>query len=65
MLAQIAKKDELEARLKELQISTEPEAQAERTAVEKRIAKLEKLRPFKYSHQGSLAYVFMRKIAHE
>ncbi|CDO76210.1 hypothetical protein BN946_scf184819.g10 [Trametes cinnabarina] len=57
VLAQIAKKDELELRLKELQVSTEPEAKEEREHIEKRLVKLEKLRPFKYSHQGSLAYI--------
>ncbi|KAI9057707.1 FAD/NAD-P-binding domain-containing protein, partial [Trametes sanguinea] len=57
VLAQIAKKDELEVRLKELQVATEPEAKEEREQIEKRLAKLEKLRPFKYSHQGSLAYI--------
>ncbi|KAI0828503.1 FAD/NAD-P-binding domain-containing protein [Trametes gibbosa] len=57
VLAQIAKKDEIEARVQELQSSTEPEAKAERAHLEKRLAKLEKIRPFKYSHQGSLAYI--------
>ncbi|KAI8973098.1 FAD/NAD-P-binding domain-containing protein [Trametes punicea] len=57
LLSQIAKKDELEVRLKELQASSAPEAQEEREQIEKRLTKLEKLRPFKYSHQGSLAYI--------
>ncbi|KAI0367298.1 FAD/NAD-P-binding domain-containing protein [Pilatotrama ljubarskyi] len=57
LLAQIAKKDEVEARLKELQLTSAPEAKEEREQLEKRLAKLEKLRPFKYSHQGSLAYI--------
>ncbi|KAI0777440.1 FAD/NAD-P-binding domain-containing protein [Trametes elegans] len=57
ILSQIAKKDELEARLKELQASSAPEAKEEREQLEKRLAKLEKLRPFRYSHQGSLAYI--------
>ncbi|TFK83106.1 NADH dehydrogenase [Polyporus arcularius HHB13444] len=57
VLQQIAKKDELEARLKALQTAPEPEVQEERAQIEKRLAKLEKIRPFKYSHQGSLAYI--------
>lgn len=57
VLQQIAKKDELEARLKALQTAPEAEVQEERAHVEKRLAKLEKIRPFKYSHQGSLAYI--------
>lgn len=55
VLSQIAKKDELDARLKALQAASEPEAKEEQEQVQKRLAKLEKLRPFKYSHQGSLA----------
>ncbi|KAI0666467.1 FAD/NAD-P-binding domain-containing protein [Trametes maxima] len=57
VLSQIAKKDELEARVKELQLSTAPEANQEREHLQKRLTKLEKIRPFKYSHQGSLAYI--------
>ncbi|EIW56194.1 FAD/NAD-P-binding domain-containing protein [Trametes versicolor FP-101664 SS1] len=57
VLSQIAKKDELDARLKALQSASEPEAKEEQEQVQKRLAKLEKLRPFKYSHQGSLAYI--------
>ena len=57
VLQQLAKRDELQARLKELQSSAAPEANEERVQVEKRLAKLEKIRPFKYSHQGSLAYI--------
>ncbi|KAH9855457.1 FAD/NAD-P-binding domain-containing protein [Lenzites betulinus] len=57
VLAQIAKKDEIEARVQELKASAEPEAKAECVHLEKRLAKLEKIRPFKYSHQGSLAYI--------
>ncbi|KAI0328790.1 NADH dehydrogenase [Cubamyces sp. BRFM 1775] len=61
VLAQLAKKDEAEARLRELQAqgadALAPEAKEEREQLEKRLAKLEKVRPFKYSHQGSLAYI--------
>ena len=57
ILQQIAKKDELKSRLKELQAAPEAEAKEERVHVEKRLAKLAKIRPFKYSHQGSLAYI--------
>ncbi|KAJ8469693.1 hypothetical protein ONZ51_g8820 [Trametes cubensis] len=61
VLAQLAKKDEAEARLRELQAQSadalSPEAKEEREQIEKRLAKLEKVRPFKYSHQGSLAYI--------
>ena len=61
VLGQLAKRDALEHRLKELAASTEAEAAQEREQVEKRLAKLEKLRPFKYSHQGSLAYIGSEK----
>lgn len=57
VLQQIAKKDELQERLKELQVAPEAEVKEERAQIEKRLAKLEKIRPFKYSHQGSLAYI--------
>ncbi|RPD56514.1 NADH dehydrogenase [Lentinus tigrinus ALCF2SS1-7] len=57
VLQQIAKKDELQARLKELATAPEAEVKEERAHLEKRLAKLEKIRPFKYSHQGSLAYI--------
>ncbi|EJF61616.1 NADH dehydrogenase [Dichomitus squalens LYAD-421 SS1] len=56
VLGQLAKRDNLEYRLKELDAAPEAEKQ-EREQAEKRLAKLEKLRPFKYSHQGSLAYI--------
>ncbi|TBU57261.1 NADH dehydrogenase [Dichomitus squalens] len=56
VLGQLAKRDNLEYRLNELDAAPEAEKQ-EREQAEKRLAKLEKLRPFKYSHQGSLAYI--------
>ncbi|EPS94333.1 FAD/NAD-binding domain-containing protein [Fomitopsis schrenkii] len=59
IFAQIAKKDELEARLKELQAApvAAEEAKQEVASLQKQIAKAEKMRPFHYSHQGSLAYI--------
>jgi len=58
IFAQIAKRDGLETRLKTLQ--REPlteESKAEVESIEKQLAKADKLRPFRYSHQGSLAYI--------
>ncbi|OBZ77511.1 External alternative NADH-ubiquinone oxidoreductase, mitochondrial [Grifola frondosa] len=58
ILGQIAKKDELELRLQTLQNQPETEeSKTEIDSVAKRLVKLEKLRPFRYSHQGSLAYI--------
>lgn len=65
MLAQMAKKDVLENKLVTLQATAlnvtsdeEKKKIAEETeAAERQLAKT-KLRPFHYSHQGSLAYVF-------
>lgn len=59
ILAQLAKKDELEARLKELQAAplAAEETKQEVASLQKQIAKTEKMRPFHYSHQGSLAYI--------
>lgn len=59
VFAQLAKKDELEARLKELQAAPAAAegAKQEVTSLQKQIAKAEKTRPFNYSHQGSLAYI--------
>ncbi|KAH9915448.1 NADH dehydrogenase [Epithele typhae] len=57
VFAQLARRDEAVARIQELEASAEPEAKAERDSLAKRLAKLEKIRPFKYSHQGSLAYI--------
>ncbi|KAI0746272.1 NADH dehydrogenase [Daedaleopsis nitida] len=57
ILQQLAKRDELEARKNELQGAATPEAKAALEQVEKKLAKVERLRPFKYSHQGSLAYI--------
>ena len=60
-LAQLARRDEAAARLAALSSSEAPEAEAqvkaERAQLERRLGKLGKLRPFKYSHQGSLAYI--------
>lgn len=51
VFAQIAKKDELARRLQHDDLSPE-----EKSATEKQISKI-KIRPFNYSHQGSLAYI--------
>ncbi|KZT21957.1 NADH dehydrogenase [Neolentinus lepideus HHB14362 ss-1] len=55
MFNQIAKRDALETKLKALQAN--PEQAAEADSMLKQITKLEKWRPFHYSHQGSLAYI--------
>jgi NADH:ubiquinone reductase (non-electrogenic) len=51
VFAQIAKKDQLEKRLSEPGVTPE-----EKDAAEKQLARI-KIRPFHYSHQGSLAYI--------
>ena len=66
VLAQLARRDELAARVAALDATAagaqpEAEAKAERAQLAKRLAKLEKVRPFKYSHQGSLAYIGSEK----
>lgn len=58
IFAQIAKRDSIEARLQALQHESEtPEIKAEIESNQKQLSKVLKLRPFHYSHQGSLAYV--------
>ncbi|KAF8751186.1 Pyridine nucleotide-disulfide oxidoreductase [Rhizoctonia solani] len=62
LFGQIAKKDKLEKRLAELRAgphTDETERQIE--SVVKQINKASKLRPFHYSHQGSLAYIGSEK----
>ena len=58
---QFAKRDTLRAELEELKGQTDPEGEQERKVrietLESQVAKTEKLRPFQYSHQGSLAYI--------
>ena len=58
---QLAKRDSLKAELEELKNVTSPEGEPERKVkietLESQIAKGEKVRPFRYSHQGSLAYI--------
>ena len=56
LLAQIAKRDELQQRVEALVAAPDADKQ-ELEQSQKRLAKLSKLRPFKYSHQGSLAYI--------
>jgi NADH:ubiquinone reductase (non-electrogenic) len=57
--AQLAKKDAIEEKLAALQ--TAPDTEEAKKEVEDLIKQAEKLklRPFHYSHQGSLAYVFL------
>ncbi|KAK0533928.1 NADH:ubiquinone oxidoreductase [Tilletia horrida] len=52
VFAQMARKDELEKKLAAAQQTGEDTA-----VIEKQLAKASKIRPFHYSHQGSLAYV--------
>ncbi|KAK7062553.1 NADH:ubiquinone oxidoreductase [Paramarasmius palmivorus] len=67
VFAQLAKKDNLEAKLIKLQQEATTAADPERKAeisqaletAEKQMSKV-KLRPFHYSHQGSLAYVLSK-----
>ncbi|KIP03321.1 hypothetical protein PHLGIDRAFT_31854 [Phlebiopsis gigantea 11061_1 CR5-6] len=58
---QLAKRDALRAELEELKGQTAPEGEQERKVrvetLESQVAKTDKTRPFKYSHQGSLAYI--------
>ena len=65
VLAQLAKRDALAARAAHLAAVADAELtqeeKAEREQVGKRLAKLEKIRPFRYSHQGSLAYIGSEK----
>lgn len=56
MFAQIAKRDTLQTKLEKLQTEQTDEALAEVGNISKQLEKV-KLRPFHYSHQGSLAYV--------
>lgn len=58
IFAQLAKRDSLEARLTQLRsAASSDEGRVEIETIEKQLAKAEKLRPFQYSHQGSLAYI--------
>ncbi|KAG8925715.1 NADH:ubiquinone oxidoreductase [Tulasnella sp. 417] len=67
LLGQLAKKEELEKRLAELRgersgLPEGPEGKAKNNAEEiesvvKQLNKASKIRPFHYSHQGSLAYI--------
>jgi len=54
---QLAKKDAIVEQLNSLQDETEPEKAKAKGTLQKQIEKLDNLRPFHYSHQGSLAYI--------
>lgn len=60
LFGQMAKKDNLAeektAILTKLEVTEEDKAKV--ASIDKQLTKLEKPRPFHYSHQGSLAYVF-------
>ena len=58
---QLAKRDAIAEQLEEVKAlpDTVPEKKTKIEALESQTAKLEKLRPFRYSHQGSLAYVLV------
>lgn len=59
---QLAKRDALQQRLQAIEAApVAEEAKAEKDSVQKQLAKAEKLRPFHYSHQGSLAYIGSEK----
>lgn len=57
---QMAKKHDYERQLEELASSTLENAATDAENIRKQIAKV-KLRPFHYSHQGSLAYIGSEK----
>ncbi|QRV93288.1 NADH dehydrogenase [Ceratobasidium sp. AG-Ba] len=62
LFGQLAKKEKLEKRLGELRsLPQTEETAAEIEAVVKQINKASKIRPFHYSHQGSLAYIGSEK----
>lgn len=66
ILKQLAKRDAVEAQLKELQtqITAKGEGEGlkeETEKLEKQLERASKLRPFHYSHQGSLAYIGSEK----
>ncbi|KAF7795465.1 hypothetical protein EIP86_006626 [Pleurotus ostreatoroseus] len=56
---QLAKRDALAEQLKEAQTlpETEVEKKSRVETLESQIAKVDKIRPFRYTHQGSLAYI--------
>lgn len=56
---QLAKADALRAELAQVAVlaDADPEKKSRVETLESQIAKVEKVRPFKYSHQGSLAYI--------
>ena len=56
---QLARRDHLHAQLEEARRlpDDEPEKKARLEGLERQAAKVDKIRPFKYSHQGSLAYI--------
>ncbi|EJD07927.1 FAD/NAD-binding domain-containing protein [Fomitiporia mediterranea MF3/22] len=59
---QMAKRDTLEAQLSEVKARAQAEEGAEEvTRMEKQLEKAKKIRPFHYSHQGSLAYIGSEK----
>ncbi|QRW07442.1 NADH dehydrogenase [Ceratobasidium sp. AG-Ba] len=62
LFGQLAKKEKLEKRLNELRsLPQTEETAAEVETVVKQINKASKIRPFHYSHQGSLAYIGSEK----
>ncbi|KAG9120896.1 NADH:ubiquinone oxidoreductase, partial [Ceratobasidium sp. 392] len=62
LFGQIAKKEKLEKRLAELRAGPQnDETAADIESVVKQINKASKIRPFHYSHQGSLAYIGSEK----
>lgn len=60
---QIAKRDALVAELQALesQGSLDEEQKKQKESLSKQLEKSEKVKPFKYSHQGSLAYIGSEK----
>lgn len=56
VFGQMARADALASKLEEAKAQG-GEAESETKSIERQLAKAEKLRPFHYSHQGSLAYI--------
>lgn len=54
---QMAKRETLESKLNELRSTTSTSSSEEIESTVKQINKVSQLRPFHYSHQGSLAYI--------
>lgn len=59
VLRQVAKQDKIKSDIKALEAEglEGAELEAKKKSLEKQLDKVSKLKPFEYSHQGSLAYI--------